>query len=276
MANKSIQKALAVLVTNLHFSENYMDFREKIIAELSLDESDANALDIFYEDNKSKFTASSRILKKNRWDDIKSSLPIIVNNIDNKILDALWECYLSKHKLTDNIPKNPLAESILFTEFSEKSPLLSFVTQQLFKYERIRNTVTYKHNETFIKHPVTKDHDVNEANMMNFSIYIHECYRIEAFECDIPKIINKLKNDDASTIVNCVILFFKSLNKEGIGTLKISSDAKDLIDRVKISNNLCEIYDCFQQKLTESEFLQFFKNLKKIGVLSFHKQEEIK
>lgn len=278
MTNKSIQKALAALVTNVNFSENYTNFRSQIISELNLNQSDTDLLDSFYENNKNRFTASARILKKNRWDDIKSSLPIVVNNIDAEILNIIWDDYLSNSKITDNIPKNPLVESILFAKFAEKSLLLIPVKQQLIKYERTRNEVTYKHHENFIQHIFATESDVNEASMSNFSIYIHECFRIEEFEYDILKIINKgiLRKNEESVRDNCVVLFFKNLNKEGIGTLRISNDAKKLINHIRLSDNLPEIYSYFQKKLTTTEFLKFFKSLQQIGVLIFYKKEAIK
>lgn len=64
MTNKSIQTALATLVTNANYAENYMNFRNQIIMELNLNQSDADVLDNFYQNNKDKFAASARILKK--------------------------------------------------------------------------------------------------------------------------------------------------------------------------------------------------------------------
>lgn len=278
MANKSIQKALATLVTNSNFAENYMDFRSQIIMDLNLNQSDTDVLDSFYENNKNKFAASARILKKNRWDDIKSSLPIIVNHIDTEILNAVWDDYLSNCKITDHIPKNPLAESILFAKFAETNVLLTPMRQQLVKYERIRNEVTYKHHENFTRHTFVAEININEASLSNYSVYIHPCYRIEEFKYDIPKLINKntLRNNEELLLDNCVILFFKNLNKEGIGTLRISNDAKNIINQANSSNNLAELHSYFQQKLTIPELLKFFKSLEQVGVLTFYKLEEMK
>lgn len=171
-----------------------------------------------------------------------------------------------------------MAESILFVKFAGTSVLLTPMQQQIVKYERIRNEVTYKHHENFTRHTFVAETNINVAFLSNYSVYIHPCYQIEEFEYDIPKLINKntVRNNEESLLDNCVVLFFKNLNKEGIGTLRISNDAKNIISKVNSSNNLSDLYNYFQQKLTIPQLLKFFKSLEQVGVLTFYKLEEMK
>ena len=57
--NKSIQKALAILITHPDIAENYKDFRNQVVIDLNLNTFDIKTLDEFYENNKNKFTASA-------------------------------------------------------------------------------------------------------------------------------------------------------------------------------------------------------------------------
>ncbi|KTC93171.1 MULTISPECIES: hypothetical protein [Legionella] len=275
MNNASIQKALAALITNYNILENYNNYREQIISELNLSQSDANILNDFYESNKHSFTASAKILKKNRWDDIQLSIPISASYIDHQTLSLIWEDYLSAYKITDIVPKNPLVESILFLNFVENSHLLNAVQKELIKYERIRNEVTYKHHENFISPTINQEHNPTEDTMSFYSSYMHECNRIETFEYNISAvIINHPINEEEIVKEICYVLFFKNLNKEGIGTLRISCDGKNIIDNISTNmGSLLEIYEFNKTKLTKKEFLQFIANLKKIGVLSINKKE---
>jgi predicted transcriptional regulator len=271
-ATKTIQKAIAMLVTHLYVAENYKDFRREVIVVLNLSEIDVEILDDFYEKNKENFVASARILQKNRWDDIKLSLPIIAEYIEKNRLDNIWNYYIRKNNLIEFPSKNPLAESIEFARFAENCCLVTQVEQQLIKYERIRNEVTYNHHENFVSYSFDKNVNVNEDNMDKLSVFIHMCYKIKDFDCDIIKMINK--NNDEIKIDNYKVLFFKNLNKEGIGTLKITNDINDIIENLKIAKNLLETYCCYEPALTKVKFLQLLRTLKELGVLAFIENKE--
>lgn len=261
---KTIQTALAALITNLNALENYYAFRDQIICELNLSTDDIQVIDNFYHVNKSRFISSARILKKNRWDDIKASLPIIVGFVDIPVLDNVWSNYLDALTIKDNPPKNPLAESICFALFAEQSSLLNCVEKQIVRYERIRNEVTYKHHENFIFH-VPMAVVLNEFTPLDSCIvYMHECYRIDEFEYNIPAIINK--NDKTFINENCTVLFFKNLKKEGIGTLSLSNDVREIVDKVIGCQNLLVAYRFFEERLSQSEFWVFLKKLEQLGV----------
>ncbi|MFT4060181.1 MAG: hypothetical protein QM652_11610 [Legionella sp.] len=264
MDNKTIQTALAALITNLNALENYGAFREQIIYDLNLNTNDMQVIDNFYHGNKSRFIASARILKKNRGDDIKASLPIVVGFLDTQSLDNVWDSYLDNLTIKDTPPKNPLAESICFALFAEQSSLLDYVEKQIVRYERIRNEVTYKHHENFIFH-VPRAVDLNEFTHLDSCVaYMHECYRIEEFEYNIPTIINK--KDRTFIKENCTVLFFKNLKKEGIGTLSLSRDVREIVEKVIGCQNLLEAYRFFEERLSQSEFLGFLKKLEQLGV----------
>ena len=269
--SQSIQKAIATLITHPNIAENYIDFRNEVVSALNLNKFDIDMLDAFYADNKKKFTASARILKKNRWDDIKLSLPIVTSHIELATLNNIWEEYIGKSNITELVSKNPLAESVVFAEFAEAHALITSVEQQLIKYERIRNEVTYKHHENFVQYPADKKIIVDEENMSKFSVFIHGCYRIESFEYDIPKILSKnnLKDSDGLISDNFKILFYKNLNKEGVGTLKISTDIESIIKEIITADELLTVYALYHKKLTKNDFLQFLTKLKEIGVLIF-------
>lgn len=271
MNNKTIQTALAALITNLNALENYDSFRDQIICDLNLSTDDIQAIDNFYHVNKSRFISSARILKKNRWDDIKASLPIIVGFVDISVSDNIWSNYLDTLKIKDNPPKNPLAESIFFALFAEQSALLNCIEKQIVRYERIRNEVTYKHHENFIFHaPMAAD--LNEFTHLNSCIaYMHECYRIEEFEYNIPAIINK--KDKTFAKENCTVLFFKNLKNEGIGTLSLSKDVREIIEKVIGCQNLLMAYRFFEERLSQSEFLGFLKKLEQLGVWVIQQRE---
>lgn len=269
--NNKIQTTLAALVTNLNALENYDKLREKIISDLKLSENDIQVIDNFYQGNKCRFIASARLLKKNRWDDIKASLSIVVNFMDSKSLDSIWDSYLSHLSFKDSPPKNPLAESIFFASFAEHSPLLNSVEKQIIRYERIRNEVTYKHHENFIL-LVLKAVDLNETtNLDNFKVYLHECYQIEEFSYNIPAIING--KDIAYNKENCTVLFFKNLKKEGIGTLSLSRDVKKIIQKLINCNNLLAAYSFFEDQLPQIEFIKLIKRLEQLGVLIIQQRE---
>ena len=274
--SKSIQKAIASLITHPNVAENYSDFRNEVVLALNLNKFDIDTLDAFYANNKEKFRASARILKKNRWDDIKLSLPIVTNHIEPVTLNAIWEDYIEKNNIAELVSKNPLAESMVFAVFAEAHPLITQLEQQLIKYERIRNEVTYKHHENFSQYPVDRKTFINVENMCELSVFIHECYRIEAFEYDIPTILNKnfMKNSKCLPSDNCRILFYKNLNKEGVGTLKISDDIENIIKKIIATNNLLTAYASYQEKLTKYDFIQFLSKLKEIGVLIFVEHKE--
>lgn len=264
MDNKTIQTALATLITNLNALENYDSFREQIICDLNLNAKDMQVIDNFYYGNKGRFIASARILKKNRGDDIKASLPIVVGFLDSKSLDSVWDSYLDSLTIKDNPPKNPLAESICFALFAEQSSLLDSAEKQIIRYERVRNEVTYKHHENFIFH-VPKAVDLNAfTHLDNFTAYVHECYRIEEFEYNIPAIIHR--KDKTFSKEDCMVLFFKNLKKEGIGTLSLSNDVRQIVEKVIGCQSLLEAYRFFEERLSQSEFLGFLKKLEQLGV----------
>lgn len=275
--NKSIQKAIAILITHPNIAENYNDFRKKVAFDLNLNKFELNALDKFYESNKDKFTASARILKKNRWDDIKLSLPIITRLIEKIKLDNIWDDYIGRNNIREFTPKNPLIESILFANFAEKSNFITPVEQQVIKYERIRNEVTYDHHEDSSEFYFDKKTPLDEEGLAKTSVYIHLCYRFEDFKYDIPKIINENNaiETDEQLMGIYTVLFFKNLNKEGIGTLKISNDIKDIIQRITTTNSLLNAYLFYCNKLTKSEFVFFLSSLEKVGVLVFTENKEI-
>lgn len=271
MNNKTIQTALAALITNLNALENYDGFRDQIICDLNLSTDDIQSIDNFYYANKSRFISSARILKKNRWDDIKASLPIIVGFVDVQVLDIVWSSYLDALTIKDNPPKNPLAESICFTLFAEQISLLDCTEKQIVRYERIRNEVTFKHHENFIFH-VPRSVDLNQFTYLDScKVHIHECYRIEEFEYNIPAIINK--KDKTFIKENCTVLFFKNLKKEGIGTLSLSKDVREIIEKVFGCQNLLMAYRFFEKRLTQSEFLGFLKRLEQLGVWVIQQRE---
>lgn len=271
MDNQTIQTALAILITNLNALENYDHFRDQLICDLKLGANDIGVIDNFYHANKNRFIASARILKKNRWDEIKASLPIVVGFLDSQQLDEIWHSYLDNLTIKDSPPKNPLAESICFAFFAEQSLLLNSVEKQIVRYERIRNEVTYKHHENFIFHTLRT---VNLNGLMHLGnyIYIHECYRIEKFEYNIPNILNK--KFTTSNKEDCTILFFKHLKKEGIGTLRLSSDVRKIIEKAICCNNLLETYSFFMKQLSQKEFLGFFKKLEQLGVWLIQQREK--
>jgi hypothetical protein len=273
MNSKSIQKAIATLITHPNIAENYFDFRNEVVCALNLNKFDINTLDAFYELNKEKFTASARILKKNRWDDIKSSLPMLTSHIEPTKLNHIWEDYIGRNNISELVSKNPLAESIVFAGFAENHSLITQLEQQLIKYERIRNEVTYKHHENFVKYSSDKKIDVDENIMDKLSVFIHDCYRIEEFEYDIPQILLKNKIEIADDLANgnYRILFYKNLNKEGVGTLKISSDIDSIIKKIITKIDLLAAYAFYQTKLTKNDFLRFLIKLNEIGVLIFVK-----
>lgn len=274
MNNQIMQQALAKLITNPNFCENYYTHRDEIIKTLSLKIEAAHQLDSFYKLNENKFKASARILKKNRWDDIKASLPVTTNFINNELLHSIWENYLSKLGLNDNIPKNPLSESIIFLNFAENHNLLTSIDKQVIRYERIRNEVTYNHHNNFKLYSIVKHDTANIIDSLGkFKIYIHDCFRIESFQYNIPFVLKQGSKDK----INCedtVILFFKNLKKEGIGTIKITSDVRNLIFKTIESNNLSEAYTLFQNKLTPNEFKQLFEKFEHLGVLSIQQVEK--
>lgn len=271
MDNKTIQTALAALITNLNALENYDAFRDQIICDLNLNANDMPVIDNFYYGNKSRFIASARILMKNRRDDINASLPIVVGFLDTKSLDNVWDSYLNNLIFKDSPPKNPLAESICFALFAEQSPLLDCVEKQIVRYERIRNEVTYKHHENFIFH-VPRAFDLTEFTYLDSCIaYMHECYRIEEFEYNIPAIINK--KDKTFINENCTVLFFKNLKKEGIGTLSLSNNVREIVEKVIGCQNLLMAYRFFEELLSQSEFLGFLKKLEQLGVWFIQQRE---
>lgn len=271
MNNKTIQTALAALITNLNALENYDCFRDQIICDFNISTDDIQAIDNFYHVNKSRFISSARILKKNRWDDIQASLPIIFGFVDIQALDNVWSSYLDALRIKDNPPKNPLAESICFALFAEQSSQLNCVEKQIVRYERIRNEVTYKHHENFIFHvPIAVD--LTELTHLDSCIaYMHECYRIEEFEYNIPAIINK--KDKTFINENCTVLFFKNLKKEGIGTLSLSNDVREIVEKVIGCQNLLEAYRFFEERLPQSEFWGFLKKLEQLGVWVIQQRE---
>ncbi|KTD02732.1 hypothetical protein [Fluoribacter gormanii] len=274
MNNQLIQQTLAKLITNPRYCENYDSLKNEIISTLNLSADVANMLDSFYNVNKQKFQASARILKKSRWDDIKASLPVTTGYLNDDVLQSLWESYLSHLQINSIVSKNPLSESILFLDYAEKSNLLSSLDKQIIKYEKTRNEVTYDHHNDFTVYSIINRND-NEPidNLNNYKIYIHSCFRIESFSYNIPAILRNTSKDDVETD-NTLILFFKNLKKEGIGTIKISADVKDLLLKSFESNSLEESYTYFQNKLSLQEFKQLFKKFEQIGVLSIQQIEK--
>ncbi|ASQ47055.1 hypothetical protein [Legionella clemsonensis] len=264
--NSQIQQALAKLITNPKYCENYFNFRNEIIASLNLSADVADMLDSFYNENKQKFQASARILKKNRWDDIKASLPITADYIHGDVLEKLWENYLNALNLDSNVPKNPLSESIHFLNYVEDNNSLSLLDKQIIKYEKTRNEVTYQHHNDFNSYPQTIRHDEAINCLENFNVYIHNCFRIEQFSYNIPVIL-KMSSKEISAPDNTLILFFKNLKKEGVGTIKISYDVKNILLQSVESPNLSEAYKYFKNKLTVDEFKELFQKLEQIGVL---------
>jgi hypothetical protein len=270
MNNKAIQKTLAVLITNLNILENYERFRDQIIFDLHLNENDIQVIDNFYYDNKSRFIASARILKKNRFDDIKASLPIAVEFLGPERLEKVWGSYLDNITIKDSPPKNPLAESIFFTLFAEKSSLFNAIEKQIIRYEKIRNEVTYRHHENFIFHYPKTVYCNEFKELDSCAVYIHECYCIGIFDYNISAIINK--KDKTLINENSTVLFFKNLKKEGIGTLRLSNDVREILEKVIDCQNLLEAYLFFEERLAKSEFLEFLKNLEQLGVWVIHQR----
>lgn len=271
MENKTIQTALAALITNLNALENYDSFRNQIICNLNLNADDMQVIDDFYHSNKSRFIASARILKKNRGDDIKASLPIVVGFLDSQTLDQVWNSYLNDLTIKDSPPKNPLAESICFALFAEQSSLLNCTEKQIVRYERIRNEVTYKHHENFIFHASKAVDLTGFAHLDNCIAYMHECYRIEEFEYNIPAILNK--KDKTIMKEECTILFFKNLKKEGIGTLSLSKDVREIVEKVIDCPNLLAAYHFFEERLSQGDFLGFLKKLEQLGIWVIQQRE---
>jgi len=273
MNSQLIQQALAKLITNPKYCEDYYNFRDEIILSLNLNADMANMLDIFYDENKQKFQASARILKKNRWDDIKASLPITTNFIKSNILEELWENYLNALKLDSNVPKNPLSESIHFLIYIGNSTLLSILDKQIINYEKTRNEVTYQHHNDFNTYPPIKNHDYEGIECLeSLKIYIHNCFRIVQFSYNIPAVL-KTPFQEVNKPDNTLVLFFKNLKKEGIGTIKISFDIKEILLKSIESPNLSEAYKYFKDKLTVDEFKQLFHQFEQIGVLNIQQIE---
>lgn len=270
--NTVIQAALAVLITNLNALENYDCLREQITSDLNLNTEETSILDNFYHSNKVRFTASARILNKNRWDDIKASLPLTVNFLNEQSLNNLWDGYL-KHLTIDNNPsKNPLAESICIAIFAEQGTLLNSIEKQVVRYERIRNEVAFKHHENFTFHPLQTADLSTTIQLERFEVYIHECYQIENFDYNIRFLLNKKVTLPQRE--DCAILFFKNLKKEGIGTLNLSQDVRKIIEKTLDCKNLSEAFSFFKEQLSKNEFLEFLKKLAHIGVWHIQQREQ--
>lgn len=278
MNNCIIQKAIASLITNVYFSENYFELRSEIKMKLNLCETDMRILDKFYEKNKVKFTAASRILRKSRWNKIKSSLPIIVNNISPYKLDEIWSEYLRAKGLVNDLPKNPLLESICFSVFLEKTSYLTTIEKNIVRYERIRNEVTLIHHEKIDDGNLIKSYEFIHSNIENLSGYICKCARIEKFEYDIANVIykrNRLENCKPK-LEDSFVLYFKNQKEEGIGTMRITSDAGGIIENIIQNKNLCHVFQHFVDKVSKDDFIGFLKSVEKQGVITFYQSEEVR
>lgn len=270
MHSQKIQKALAALITNPLYALNFEELNEQIGEQLQLSTQEMEELFKFYKINNHRFTASSKILSKNRWDNVKQSLPIICKFISRGKLDEIWHQHLYKKNLDLLTPKNPLMESLVFCKYLLQSKNLSDQERQIVKYEYIRNEVTYSHHERFDINIPRRIDITSDSNFAAYAIYFDKSYQVHEFELDLFMLLRKQELVYEKT----KILFFKNLTKEGVGSIKLNDKISLIMELAVYRKNVSEIMNSLAVSSREI-FINLLKQLTDCGLLYITNLNEV-
>ncbi len=262
MREHNIQRALAALITNPHFALNFAEFKGQITEKLQLTAQEENDLSRFYADYNHKFCASTKILSKNRWDNVKQSLPVMCKYIPENKLDKIWRQHLYRTEFDLLTPKNPLLESIVFGEYALQSSELSQHEKQIARYEYLRNKVTFEHHEKFNIYIPKRVGLWEDFDFFNLAIYIDSSCQVHDFESDLFSFMRKQELVNEKT----KIFFFKNLIKEGVGSIKLNSKISLILDMAAAKTNLAAIEKSLEMPSRKS-FVSLIKQLIDCGVL---------
>jgi hypothetical protein len=258
---ETVQSVLAKLITTPAHTVCDMNNSEKLLSPFNLSENDKKLLIQFFENYGEKFRASTILLRKRRWDNIKQSLQLVTKIFKFHPLEQYWDAYLKQLTYFNKTPKNPLIESVQFCEFLLTLNDLPVVYYPLIEYEKTRN-------QTIINYSL----DFNDYKNNNKNILIHPCYIIKDFNCNISELVKLilLENlpqslEKTYALSNESILFYKNWRKGGVATLKITPVIKNFIFLITQGNTFSSISESLN--LSKEVFDRFLKKLIDCGLI---------
>lgn len=222
---ETLSSVLAKLVTNPSYVEKNIHNVSTLLADFDISSHDNALLKDFFREYGKQFLASTRLLKKRRWDNIKQSLQLLTLVLSSEKLNTLWEAYTQNIGLQDEVPKNPLIESTRFCEYLLAHGSLTAIENALITYELIRNQTIVNFSMDFTDYAAEKSFKA-----------IHPCYVVKSFECNISALVKATnqgqKSEHLSSIYQPIpetILFYKNWKKDGVASLKINPYVEQFI-----------------------------------------------
>jgi hypothetical protein len=240
---------LAKLVTNPRLVREAIGNTDEFITWLRIEKDQRQDVVEFFKKHGKRFLASSQLLIKKRLDDIVEAMQVGKKVFSYESLQRYFENYLEKTGLDEYVPKNPLAESILFCRYIISSENVCEREKIILDYDLTRNLVFQDlmndvNNYNYVIHDVEA---VGCISAYQLKAVAHPSIRIKSFPAGTSLIIQAIKNNAPNDSIKLlseseILIFHKNWKKGGVATLKISSDTEKFIKILTGSASLGHAY----------------------------------
>lgn len=273
----SAQSVLAKLVTMPHLCEKINEDADKILGNFLLLDHDKVKLLQFFKTYSVKFIASSRLLKKKRWDDVCEAMQLFKHVVAPDELAISWDNYLRTLDIKADSPKNPLIESVNFCTYLLNEKIFEgYVINELIKYEIVRNNVIINYSNDTTSY-LDKFHTEINYNLdrHNTVLFVHPCAQISVFNINISYYIdaaynNKLSKADIErfTPEKQTIICYKNWKNGGVATIKTGKIIQDIVYEILNVKHISidALLTRFNQ-FNESDILNLIKKLTDAGII---------
>ncbi|MDP1574324.1 MAG: hypothetical protein Q8L78_05285 [Coxiellaceae bacterium] len=255
----SIQTIMAMLITNKRYVLKALENPKKFINQYQVSEKTSDEFITFINNYGSKFISSALLLNKKRFDSVISALTVINKLFSISQLEMIWERYLTTIEIDEEVPKNPLLESIRFCQYVNDFEKIDEIQRNLIEYETIRNQVIIDHSLHNVGYSQLSA-EFNTAipeEAKKIKGFIHPCAQIKEFSCNISELIQALANDSSKEDLKRVykgsnekMLFCKNWIKGGILSVKISEVILNAIAILHSSKTLPDFITLLSEKLS--------------------------
>lgn len=245
----SIQTIMAMLITNKRYALKAFENPKKFINRYQVSEKISNEFVLFINNFGAKFISSSLLLNKKRFDGVLSTLTVINKLFSISQLEMIWERYLTTIEIEEEVPKNPLLESIRFCDYINDFEKIDAIQKNIIEYEAIRNQAIIDHSFHGAAYSqLSMEFNIlDQEGMKKIKGFIHPCSQIKEFNCNVSELIQRIANgctkedlEKSYKKSNEKMLFCKNWIKGGILSVKISEVILNAISDLSSSETMSD------------------------------------
>ena len=275
-----LQTALVRIATTPAAALSLIDSRDVKASGLGLSFANEQRLIHFLEKYNRQFKIYVLLIKKKRWNGIRSYFVIIPRLYLGYELECLWEDYVARLTFDTPAEAGSLKESVQFGNYLLSHAAWSDAHRELVRYELCRNETIIEWISNSAVYPVEclPVLDLDAYPQDQTEVFVHPCMRIESFTVNVTQLVRDFSSGGNRDTVLAgmektieTLVYFKRCNKAGIGVLKVSSALAGVLRylhpgqmlgtvRAATSNEIsayAEHIDTILQKLCKAGVLMF-------------------